>query len=163
MVVSLQTLARHPRVRPGCGRPPCRRLDVGGSRAGCARPCRKNPRIERSARRLPAETQLTHFTCSGDTVRRCSNRGPTVHTASVDGRATEPVLDSPRAGRIWPGTNRAAELPCVNASAGIDRFPWAYPSGITSHPPRNVKAIPPGLDGRSDVLRQYNARRQDRA
>jgi len=92
-----------------------------------------------ATRRISVLAKVRRIACTADTARLWLNRGLTVESARVDGRAVTPVLDAPGAGRIFISAARAVDLPCPRETAEL-----RYSGPGLLHP-----------DGRNQVSPEY--------
>ncbi len=103
------------------------------------------PELDLAVELFPAKSRISvvakvrGITCTAGTARVWLNRGLTVESAKVDGRAVTPVLDAPGAGRIFISAARAVDLPCPRETAEL-----TYSGPGLLHP-----------DGRNQVSPRY--------
>lgn len=106
---------------------------------------REPPELDLAVKLTPATSGISvtakvrGLTCTGMTTRVWLNRGLTVDSARVDGRAVTPIVDASGAGRIFISAARAIDLPCPRETAEL-----RYSGTGRLHP-----------DGRNQVSPQY--------
>lgn len=91
--------------------------------------------------RISVVAKLRGISCAFGTARVWLNRGLTIESAQVDGRAVTPVLDAPGAGRIFISAARAIDLPCPRETVELTYSgPGAlHPDGRNQVSPRYVE------------------------